>query len=162
MKKQLKWIIIWNLFWALSALGMLLVAGCVPATQQEVVTLTETVSQIVPVVRKEVAKANVQIETVLTKVEEANEAAATAEDPVEAVEKGWGTTEAWNPYYGYGVLGIGLLKLWQKKKESDNSLEEVVIGVEDSKKNGGNLKVAFNATESLATRRKVAEILNKT
>ena len=146
----------------LMLVALLLVAGCLPATQQEVVTLTETVSQIVPVVRKEVAKANVQIENVLTKVEEANEAAATAEDPVEAIEKGWGTTETWNPYYGYGVLGIGLLKLWQKKKESDNSLEEVVIGVEDSKKNGGNLKVAFNATESLATRRKVAEILNKT
>lgn len=140
-------------------IALLLVAGCIPASQQEVLDLTNTVSQIVPAVREEVAKANVSIEGVLTKVEEVNEAVATAEDPL---EKGWSVTESWNPYYGIGVLGISLWKLLQKKKESDNALEEVVIGVEDSKKNGGDLKAAFNATESLITRRKVAKILSNT
>ena len=51
---------------------------------------------------------------------------------------------------------------YESTKNSNTALEEVVVGVEDSKKNGGNLKVALNATESLATRRKVAKILNKT
>ena len=139
---------------------MLLSLSCLPATQSEVQTLTNRVSMIVPAVREEIAKANVSIEGVLTKVEEVNEAVATAEDPIEAVEKGWSVTEAWNPYYGIGVLGISIWKLLQKKKESDTALEEVVIGVEDSKKNGGNLKLAFNATESLITRRKVAKILS--
>lgn len=145
---------------------LLLMAGCLPATQTEVQTLTDTVNQIVPVVREIVATSSEEtrdkVEVVLGQVEEVNEAVATAEDPVEAIEKGWKASELWNPYYGWGVLGISLYKLWQKKKESDNALEEVVIGVEDSKKNGGNLKAAFNATESLLTRRKVAKILSNT
>ena len=141
---------------------VLFVGSCLPASQQEVQTLTGIVNQIVPAVREEVAKANVGIEDVLTKVEMVNEAVATAEDPVDALEKGWSVTEGWNPYYGYGVLGLGILRLFQKKKESDNALEEVVIGVEDSKKNGGSLKAAFNAVESLVTRKKVAKIINGT
>lgn len=143
-------------------IALLFVAGCLPASQQEVQTLTDIVNEIVPAVREEVSKANVSIEGVLTKVEEVNEAVATAEDPVDALEKGWSATEAWNPYYGYGVLGLGILRLFQKKKESDNALEEVVIGVEDSKKNGTGLTVAFNAVESLVTRKKVAKIINGT
>ena len=149
---------------------LLLVAGCLPASQQEVQTLTDMVNQIVPAVRKAVSTSSddtrERIEVVLGQVEEVNEAVATAEDPVEALEKGWGATAGWNPYYGYGVLGLGILRLFQKKRESDTALEEVVIGVEDSKKDGTGtnpkLTAAFNATESLATRRKVAKILNGT
>ena len=53
------------------------------------------------------------------------------------------------------------------RKNNHNALEEVVIGIEDWKKNGGNqnggnLNLAFNATESLVTRRKVAKIINRT
>ena len=147
-------------------IALLFVAGCLPASQQEVQTLTGIVQQIVPAVREAVSTSSKEtidnVEIVLERVEEINEAVATAEDPVDALEKGWGATAGWNPYYGYGVLGLGILRLFQKKKESDNALEEVVIGVEDSKKNGGNLKVAFNAVESLVTRKKVAKIINGT
>lgn len=145
---------------------LLLIAGCLPASQQEVQTLTNTVNQIVPLIREVVATSSEEtrdkVEIVLGQVEEVNEAVATADDPIEAIETGWKASEAWNPYYGYGVLGLGLLRLFLKKKESDNALEEVVIGVEDSKKNSGDLKAAFNAVESLVTRKKVAKILNNT
>ena len=166
-KKLKKWLIVWNATWAAIALGFLLfVAGCLPASQQEVQTLTDMVNQIVPAVREAVSTSSAEtrdrVEVVLGQVEEVNEAVATAEDPVDALEKGWSTTAGWNPYYGYGVLGLGILRLFQKKKESDNALEEVVIGVEDSKKNGGDLKAAFNAVESLVTRKKVAKIINGT
>ena len=144
---------------------ILFVSGCLPATQQEVQTLTETVKMIMPAVREAVSASSEdtkeKIEVVLGQVEEINEAVATADDPIEAIEKGWAASEPFNPYYLYGTGVLALIRLWQKKKESDNSLEEVVIGVEDSKKNGGNLKLAFNATESLVTRRKVAKILSK-
>jgi len=141
---------------------ILLVAGCLPASRQEVLELTNFVKEIIPVVREVGGADNEKIDRLLTDIEKVNEAVATAPDPVAAIETGWKASEAWNPYYGYGVLGLTLLRLFQKKKESDNALEEVVIGVEDSKKNGGNLKAAFNATESLVTRRKVKKILNNT
>ena len=145
---------------------ILLVAGCLPASQQQFQDWTDTVSQIVPAVREIVSTSSEdtkeKVEIVLGQVEQINEAVATAPDPIAAVEKGWKASEAWNPYYGYGVLGLTILRLFQKKKESDNALEEVVIGVEDSKKNGGKLKEAFNAVESLVTRKKVAKILNNT
>ena len=144
-------------------IALLLVAGCLPASQQEVQTLTDMVNQIVPAVREAVSTSSAEtrdrVEIVLGQVETINEAVATAEDPVDALEKGWDATVGWNPYYGYGVLGLGILRLFQKKRESDNALEEVVIGVEDSKKNGGKLREAFNSTESLITRRKVAKII---
>lgn len=148
-------------------LGVLVSAnGCIPASQQQVQTLTDMITQIVPAVREAVSTSSEEtrdkVEIVLGQVETINEAVATADDPVDALEKGWGATASWNPYYGYGVLGLGILRLFQKKKESDNALAEVVIGVEDSKKNGGKLKEAFNAVESLVTRKKVAKILNNT
>lgn len=147
-------------------IAFLFVAGCLPASQQDVQTLTDAITQIVPAVREAVSTSSDEtrdrVEIVLGQVETINEAVATADDPVEALEKGWSATAGWNPYYGYGVLGLGILRLFQKKRESDNALEEVVIGVEDSKKNGGNLREAFNAAESLVTRRKVAKILNGT
>jgi outer membrane murein-binding lipoprotein Lpp len=152
----------------LLVIALLLVAGCLPATQSEVQTLTNKVAMIVPAVRVEIAKANVGIEDVLTKVEEVNEAVATAESPVEAIREGVKATSNWNPYAvpilaGISLLeALGVLGVNKLRKDSHNALEEVVIGVEDSKKNGGNLKVAFNATESLITRKKVAKILSNT
>ena len=154
----------------LIVIALLLVAGCLPASQQEVQTLTNMVNQIIPAVREAVSISSEEtrdrVEIVLGQVEEVNEAVATAEDPVDALEKGWGATAGWNPYYGYGVLGLGILRLFQKKRESDTALEEVVIGVEDSKKDGtgtdSKLTAAFNATESLVTRKKVAKIINGT
>ena len=147
---------------------LLCIAGCLPATQTEVQTLTDRVAMIVPAVREEIAKANIGIEGVLTKVEEVNEAVATAESPVEAIREGVKATSDWNPYAVPILAGISLLEALgifgvnKLRKDNHTSLEEVVIGVEDSKKNGGNLKLAFNATESLVTRRKIAKILSNT
>jgi len=95
--------------------------GCMPASQQEVQTLTNMVKQIVPVVREVVSTSSEEtrnkVEVVLGQVEEVNEAVATAEDPVEAIEKGWNATELWNPYYGYGALALSIFKLLQGRKE---------------------------------------------
>ena len=156
---------------------VLFVGACVPTTA-EIQTLTGQINTLMAEVdstqdllketkivsESELSKANQEIDRVqedITKVATAIQEKAE-QGTLEAAEAGWKASEAWNPYYGYGMLALGFLKLWQKKKESDNALEEVVVGVEDSKKNGGNLKAAFNATESLVTRRKVAKILNGT
>ncbi len=153
-------------------IALLLVAGCIPATQQEVQTLTNAVNQIVPLVREVVATSSEEtrdkVEVVLGQVEEVNEAVATAETPVEAVRAAVVATSPINPYAvpilaGISILeALGILGVNKLRKTNHTALEEVVIGVEDSKKNGGDLKVAFNATESLATRKKVAKIINGT
>jgi hypothetical protein len=117
-------------------LVFLLVAGCMPASQQEVRELSGIVSEIVPIVREEVAKANVNIEEVLTKVEVVNEKVATAETPVEALEKGWKASEPFNPYYGYGAAAIALLKLFsdnKKKKELENKYSAAKVGMDKFK-----------------------------
>lgn len=141
---------------------LVLFCGCLPATQMEVQDLTNAVSAIVPVVREAVrtesGETQEKIEIVLGRVEEINAEVATAEDPIDAIETGWGVTEAWNPYYGYGVLALGILRLFQGKKKSEGALEEVVIGIADHKK-GTKLKDALNATQSMATRKMVDNIL---
>lgn len=112
---------------------LLLVAGCMPASQKEVKELTGIVGEIVPVVREEVAKANVNIEDVLTKVEMVNESVATAEDPIEAIERGWEASEPFNPYYGYGAAVLALLKLLadnRKKKELENKYSAAKVGMD--------------------------------
>lgn len=102
-------------------LALLLVAGCLPATQQEVQTLTNEIALIVPAVREEVAKANVGIEGVLTKVEEVNEAVATAETPIEALKSGVAATSPYNPYAVPILAGIGILEalgIFREKKKN--------------------------------------------
>lgn len=80
---------------------IVLVTGCLPATKQEVQTLTSAVKLIVPAVREAVstesAETRGKVEVVLGQVSEINEAMATTDDPVDAVETGWKATEAWNP-----------------------------------------------------------------
>lgn len=118
---------------AILVLGVLVFAGGCIATQQEVQDLTNTVKQIVPAVREEVAKANVNIEDVLTKVEKVNKAVATADDPIEAIEKGWSASEPFNPYYGYGAAALALLKLFsdnKKKKELESKYSAAKIGMD--------------------------------
>ena len=141
-------------------------AGCLPASQQEVADLTNLVEGIVPLVKTAVSESSEdtknKIDVVLGQIVEVNEAVATAEDPVEAIEKGWDASKAWNPYYGYGVLGLGILRLFQKKKLTTTALEEVVLGIEDAKKDGNgtaSLKASLNASESTATRKMVKKIL---
>ena len=110
----------------LLVIAILFVAGCLPATQQEVQTLTNKVSMIVPAVRAEVAKANVGIEGVLTKVEEVNEAVATAESPIEAIREGVKATSDWNPYAVPILAGISLLEALGilREKKKNNGLEK--------------------------------------
>ena len=157
---------------ALFLIPFLLIAGCMPASQQEVLNLTNTVNQIVPLVREVVSTSSEdtkdKIEVILGQIEEVNKAVATAETPIEAIKAGVAATSPVNPYAvpilaGISILeALGILGVNKLRKNSGTALEEVVVGVEDSKKNGGNLKVALNATESLMTRRKVAKIINKT
>ena len=116
----------------LSVIMLLFVVGCLPATQQEVQTLTDTVNQIVPAVREAVSTSSEdtkeKVEVVLKQVEDINEAVATAESPVEAVEKGWAATKDFNPYYGWGAFGITLLKLVlddKKKKQLEKGINRV-------------------------------------
>ena len=117
----------------LIVLTCLLVAGCMPATQQEVLNLTDTVSQIVPIVREEFGKGNAKIEKVLTDVETINEAVATAESPVEVVSKGWDASKPFNPYYGYGAAVLALLKIFgdnKKRKEIENKYSAAKVGMD--------------------------------
>jgi hypothetical protein len=116
---------------------LILCAGCLPASQQEVIDLTNTVNQIVPAVREAVSASSEEtrdkVEIVLGQVEEVNEAVATAEDPVEAVEKGWKASEPFNPYYGYGAAALALLKLFtdtKKKKEIENKYSAAKVGMD--------------------------------
>jgi len=118
-------------------MAFLLVAGCMPASQQEVMNLTNTVEQIVPLVREAVSTSSEEtrdkVEIVLGQVEEVNEAVVTAESPVEAVEKGWKASEPFNPYYGYGAAAIALFKLFtdnRKKKEIENKYSAVKLGMD--------------------------------
>jgi len=112
----------------------LLVAGCLPASQQEIQTLTATVNQIVPLVREAVSASSDEtkdkIEIVLGQVEEVNEAVATAEDPVDALESGWDATKLWNPYYGYGALALSILKLLQGR-QGKKTLEGNLASIEN-------------------------------
>ena len=142
---------------------LLLVCGCV--TRDQIDGWTSTLNEVIPAIREVQAasgQSSDKLDKVLSDVERVSDAVATAETPIEAAEKGWDASKLFNPYYGYGVMAIGLLRLWQKKKESDNSLEEVVFGIEDAKKSGDSkitLKAALNAAESLVTRKKIAKIL---
>lgn len=162
-----------------AVLVFLLIAGCIPASQQEVLNLTNTVNQILPAVREAVSTSSKEtrdkVEIVLGQVKEINEVVGTAETPIEAVKAVVAASAPVNPYAVpiLAVIGIlealGIVGVNKLRKNNHNALEEVVIGVEDWKKKGdnqsGNLKSlneAFNATESIVTRRKVAKIINGT
>jgi hypothetical protein len=147
-------------------LVVLCVGGCLPATQTSIQDLTTAVSDIVPAVRAAIASesddTNDKIEIVLGRVEDLNEVVATAEDPLDAAEMGWGATELWNPYYGYGVLGLGILRLVLGKRKVTTALEEVVVGIDDSKNGaahlGETLKNSLKAAASMDTRKLVDSI----
>ena len=116
---------------------LLFIAGCIPATQQEVQTLTNAVNQIVPLVREAVSESSEdtrdKIEIVLGQVEEVNEAVATADDPIEALSKGWDASKPFNPYYGYGAAALALLKLFgdsKKKKVIEDKYAATKVGIE--------------------------------
>lgn len=104
---------------------LLFVAGCIPATQQEVQTLTDMVNQIIPAVREVVATSSEEtrdkVEVVLGQVEEVNEAVATAETPIEAIKSGVVATSSYNPYAVSILAGISILEalgIFREKKKN--------------------------------------------
>jgi len=116
---------------------LLFLVGCMPASQQEVLELTNLVGQIVPAVREVVSTSSEdtkeKVEVVLSQVEEINESVATAEDPIDAIEQGWKASEPFNPYYGYGAAVIALLKIFgdnRKKRELENKYSAAKIGMD--------------------------------
>ncbi len=156
----------------LIVIALLLIAGGLHATHQEVLNLTTSVEKILPAVREAVSTSSKEtrdkVEIVLGQIEEVNEAVATAETPIEALKAGVAASAPANPYAvpilaGISILeALGIFGVNKLRKTNHTALEEVVVGFEDSKKNGGNTTSAFNATESLVTRRKVAKIINGT
>ena len=100
---------------ALFLIPLLLIAGCMPASQQEVLNLTNTVNQIVPLVREAVSTSSEDtkdtIEIILGQVEVINKAVATAETPIEAIKAGVAATSPINPYAVPILAGISILEL---------------------------------------------------
>jgi len=125
--------------------------GCMPASQQEVLQLTNAVSQIVPAVKAAVSaeseETKAKVEDVLAKVETVNTAVATADDPMEAIQKGWDASKPFNPYYGYGVAILAALRLFQTsrtKKEVENKYAAMKIGVEKFRNENAAGKELYN------------------
>lgn len=112
---------------------MLFCCGCLPATQAEIQDLTNSISQILPAVREIAGEDNEKIDKVLKDVETINEKVATAEGPVEAIEKGWKASEPFNPYYGYGAAALAIIKLLtinKKSRETENKYAAAKQGMD--------------------------------
>ncbi|HDY84150.1 MAG TPA: hypothetical protein ENH74_00490 [Methylophaga sp.] len=125
----------------LLAMVLLLCSGCIPASQQEVIELTNLVKEIVPVVREVAGEGNEKVERLLSDVERVNEAVATADDPVEAISKGWDASKPFNPYYGYGAAALALLKLFgdnKKKKIIEDKYAATKVGIEKFRNENGD------------------------
>ena len=110
----------------LIVIALLFIAGCLPASQQEVQTLTDAINQIVPAVREAVSTSSEEtrdkVEIVLGQVETINEAVATADDPVEAIKSGVAASSPFNPYAVPILAGISILEalgIWKGKKKID-------------------------------------------
>lgn len=145
----------------------LCVGGCLPATRLEVQDLTSAVSAILPAVRVAVADSSDdtkdKIEIVLGRVEALNDEVATAEDPLDAVSKGWDASKPFNPYYTHGALILGVLGMFFKQKKTKTALEEVVVGVDDlGKLNPTISNEPLKAAASVATRKIVDKIRKAT
>ena len=109
----------------LIVIALLFVAGCLPASQQEVQTLTDAINQIVPAVREAVSTSSEEtrdnVEIVLERVEEINESVATAESPIEAIKSGVAATSPFNPYAVPILAGITILEalgIFREKKKN--------------------------------------------
>jgi hypothetical protein len=110
---------------------LLFCGGC--TTQQEILDLTNAVSGIIPAVREIAGEDNEKIEKILADVETINEQVATADDPIEAVGKGWDASKPFNPYYGYGAAILAALKLFsdsKKKKVIEDKYSATKVGIE--------------------------------
>lgn len=128
----------------------LLVAGCIPASQQEVQTLTNTVNQIVPLVREVVSTSSEEtkdkIEVVLGQVEEYNEAVKSSPDLGTALIKTNQLSAPVNPYapvidivlkmlFGGAITGGGvgvtkLVKTIREKNVIENKYSAAKVGMD--------------------------------
>ena len=129
---------------------LLLVAGCLPASQQEIQTLTDMVNQIVPAVREAVSTSSEEtrdkVEIVLGQVEEYNEAVRSSPDLGTALISANQVSAPVNPYapvidialkmlFGGavtgGVFGTGkLVKTIREKTEITNKYSAAKIGMD--------------------------------
>lgn len=115
-------------------LVMMLCGGCLPATQNEVIQLTTSVSKLMAgiddlqgtteqlvnngiIEAEKVDKINANIDKVQERTELIVKEVETAGDPVEAAQRGWDATKLWNPYYGYGALALSIYKILQGRQE---------------------------------------------
>ncbi len=127
-------------------LALLLVVGCIPASQQEVQTLTNTVNQIVPLVREAVSASSEEtrdkVEIVLGQVETINEAVKDSPDLGTALINANQVSAPVNPYapvidivlkalFGGAVTGgiFGTSKLVKTVREK-NEIEKKNAGLE--------------------------------
>jgi len=127
--------------------------GCLPATQTEIQTLTDSVKNLMGGVddlqetTKQLAADNLieaekfkEINDNIDKVQEHTKIIVkdveTAEDPVEAISKGWDASKPFNPYYGYGAAIIAILKavqLGRQKKDTENRYAAAKVGMDKFK-----------------------------
>lgn len=169
MKKQIVWIL---------ALGVLVFAsGCIPATQQEVQTLTNAVNQIVPAVRAAVSESSEEtrdkVEIVLGQVEEYNEAVRSSPDLGTALIKANQVSAPVNPYapvidialkmlFGGAVTGgvfgtSKLVKTIKEKTEISNKYSAAKIGMDKFKnENPDKAKELYNDVGEARKAKKIA------
>lgn len=135
----------------MAVLGVLVfVAGCLPASQQEVQTLTDMVNQIVPAVREAVSTSSEEtrdrVEIVLGQVEEYNEAVKDSPNLGAALINANQVSAPVNPYapvidialkmlFGGavtgGIFGTGkLVKTVREKNEINNKYSAAKIGMD--------------------------------
>ena len=122
----------------LLAMMLVLLCGCIPASQQEVRDLTGLVREVVPLIRIDASERTAEV---LDKIEVVNEAVATADDPVETISKGWDASKPFNPYYGYGAAVLALLKVLddkKKKKIIEDKYAATKVGIEKFRNENGD------------------------
>ena len=114
----------------LLVIALLLVAGCMPASQQDFQMWTDSVNQIVPSIREIVSTSSEEtrdkVEIVLGQVEEVSKVVATAETPIEAIRAGVVATSPINPYAVPILAGISILEALGifREKRKNTGLEK--------------------------------------
>ena len=131
-------------------IALLFVAGCLPASQQEVQTLTDMVNQIVPAVREAVSASSEEtrdkVEIVLGQVDTMNEAVKDSPNLVAGLIKANQASAPINPYAPLidiglklllggavtsGGFGVGkIIKTTKEKKEINNKYSAAKIGMD--------------------------------
>ena len=89
---------------------LLLVAGCIPTTQQ-VNTLTNDIDKLMTSVDNYQAEFAEEVDKVQEHIVVINDAVKEKADEsaIEQIKAGWETTKDYNPYYAYGALVLTIL-----------------------------------------------------